>query len=169
MEFQVLISMSELESIFSETLSQELAANLSEFNASQLSILIQKHCRAYCTSVAIDVCYYQCEDKPAYNTISMQASTAEKSFDADFTTFLTRFLFWDSNRASEFLKRLRNVLTNVFMIRLEAATGKNIYDNRQYKLRRFELPREWSTTSDGVLLVTFEGTQVLNGGFSMAV
>jgi hypothetical protein len=169
MDLQVLISLSELESIFSETLRQELSLNLSQFNAMQLDILSQKHCRAVSTSVAVDVCYYHCEDKPAFNHLSMQASAAEKSFEADFGTFLTRFLFWDQERSDDFLKRLRNVLTNVFMARLEAATGKNIYDNRQYKLRRFELPPEWSTSSDRVLLVTFEGTQVLSGGFSMAL
>ena len=168
MEFQVLISMSELESIFSETLRQELSLELTRFNATQLDILTQKHCRAYCTGVAVDVCYYQCEDKAAHNGISMQASAGQLSFEADMTTFMNRYLGITVENCKEFFARLRNVLTNVFMVRLEAATGKSIYDSRQYKLRGFQFPPEWSTSSDRVLYVRFEGTQVPNGGFSMA-
>lgn len=168
MEFQVLISLAELESIFFETMRQELTLGLSEFNVMQLGILTQKHSRAYCSSIAIDVCYYYCEDKVSHNNLNLASDMAGKNFQSDFTSFLNRFLFWEAEKISDFLQRLSNVLTHTFMSRLEAATGRNIYDNRQYRLRKFSIPQEWTTASDRVLYVTFEPAQVPAVGFSMA-
>jgi hypothetical protein len=169
MEVQVLISTAELESIFFETFRQELGVSLSQFNSAQLDILSQKHHRAYCLSIAIDICQYFCTDKLGHNHLSMAASTAQMNFTSDFSSFLTRFLFWPESIAAEFLDRFKNTLTNIFMVRMEAITGMNIYDSRQFELRRYEHSLERSSSGERVLHVTFERKEIPFDGSKLAL
>ena len=168
MEINVLISTRELESIFSDTMIDRLTTSLSDFNKTQLNVLINKHVRSYCLFIGMEVCQYMSSDDKKVS-LENQMWKIESDFKNDMEIFLSRFLFWLKDSIDEFLEWFKNIMTNVFMKNLYNVIGEDVYDSRKFKLRDFEHNSDASSSGDRILSINFEKRQVPFNGLSMAV
>lgn len=167
MELSVLISTKPLEYIFSNSLENDLAIGLSDFNRAQLGILIEKHRSSYCLFSALEVCQYLCKKNEKPNVSASTLWNANASFKIDFTDFIIRFLNWNKEKVEEYFEWLQNVLRNKVLEDLLQVTGVDIHDSRNYQLRSYEYSSQYSSSGERVLHLEYEGRQLPTFGCKM--
>jgi hypothetical protein len=135
----------------------------------QFNLLLQKHCSQYCLFIGLEVCHYQKGESIENILLSHQTTQVENDFKKDFNEFFTRFQYWKYDDVCAFIEEFQNILRNIFIQQLLAVTGMDLYDNRQFKLRKFEYSREHSTSSERVLFIVFERNTFFTTGCKLVI